>query len=147
MLSWAAPRGFESDWPRVRLSIMYPEADEEALAETLDVIDELRRDFPAVAARLRAEVVSGFRDYVLCMGGIESIAEWIEVQRDENGEVPEAEILRMAGAATLNVESHRQYGEGVAAVAWFPVEWDEEHGLEIPLVCNDDSDDEGDDFR
>ncbi|HEV7281255.1 MAG TPA: hypothetical protein VGN57_13710 [Pirellulaceae bacterium] len=144
ILSWGAPRGFELDWPRISLSILYPEANGQALAETLDVIDELRRDFPAVAARLRAEVLSGFRDYVLGAGGIDRVAEWIDVQRDENGEVPDAEILRLAGAAALNVESQRQYGEGVTAVAWFPVEWDEEHGLEVPLVGRGGPDDDGD---
>lgn len=145
IVSWAAPRGFERAWPRLSLSILYPEANEEALAETLDVIEELRRDFPAVAARLQAGVLSGFRDYLLCRGGIESVAEEINIQRDATGDVPDAEILRLAGEATLNVESHRQYDEGVAAVVWFPVEWDEEHGLEIPLLGDGDSDRDADD--
>lgn len=140
ILSWAAPRGFDLDWPRVTLSIMYPEANGEALSETLDVIDELRSDFPSIAERLRPEVLSSFRDFVLCMGGLDRIAEWIDVQRDEKGEVSDAEILRLAGAARVNVESQRQYGEGVTAVAWFPAEWDEEHGLEIPLVGFEDPD-------
>lgn len=149
VLSWSAPRGFDCDWPRVKLSIQYPHANEEALAETLDVVDELRAGFAPVAQRLRAEALSGFHDFALSVGGLDRLSEWIEISRDEDGGVSEAEILRMAGDATLNVESMHQYGEGVTVVAWFPAEWDEEHGLEVPLVgqsgFGDDDDDEGDD--
>lgn len=141
-LSWKAPRGFDSDWTLFSLTILYPEANEEALTEALDAVEELRSDFAHTATRLRAEVLQGFRDHAECMGGLERLAEWMEFARDDAGGVPESEILRMAGHATINVESLRLYSApGARIVVWFPAEWDEEHGLEVRLAGGEGFDD------
>jgi len=126
-VSWDSPEGFACDWTTFSLSVEFPPQDEDTLRRLLDVCARLRLRFPQLQEELRDQVLESFENYRDWVGRI----GFDGYELDETGNPTEASILKQAGDGGIHLDASD--ADYVRIAAFFSVDWDDEHGLEIDI--------------
>jgi hypothetical protein len=129
-LSWEQPLGFDRSWTSYSLTLIYPhgKGSDRVLQSLWGVVERLRTRIPEFDQDWQAQVIAHFQMYA----GQMQDWELEDYELDTEGEVTVASILRHAGRGSIVLQAFDKRGGEIDAQTYFNVEWDEEHGLELP---------------
>jgi ankyrin repeat protein/SMI1/KNR4 family protein SUKH-1 len=135
-VSWDSPNGLTSDWTTFTLSVQFRIGDKKKLQLMLDACDRMRKHFARHEAELRQQVLAHFE---MMREHLDQIGLLDDYDRDEDGNPTQAAIFQNAGAGSIHVAVFEEEESTVSIQVWFGVEWDEEHGLELSIPDEPDT--------
>ncbi len=130
VLRWDEPRGLACDWCEFGLTLRFSSKEPARLGRALDAYDRLRERWPEHLDAMRLAILSSFDAWREFLGRF----GWDGYDLDDDGNPTAASILEHAGNGGVHIAARRTETE---LSAFFHVDWDDEHGLDVALADDD----------
>lgn len=128
-LTWESPQGFDADWGKFSLELLFSRESPRLLPRLLDAAERLSRNISERSESWKQEIISHFRQVYW-----PQIGDWEldDYELDDDEEPTDESIIDKVESARIRLELHSDV-EDVQGKIWFAVEFDDEHGYEIDL--------------
>lgn len=122
---WSKPSGADCSWVRFELSFSMSMAGKTSRKRVIAAYTALLEAWQGIASRFQ-ELEADLRKYLIEVSGQIDVHEVDQVQMTK-----EEAVLRQVESGTIGLTYHE--GRPVEKTMYFHVEWDIEHGVEVPL--------------
>ncbi len=128
-IHWEMPRGFDVGWNHFELELTLDKKPQPAAIDALlDVAERTARHINRLSEQWKQELIEHFQD----QSGAMSDWELEGAELDADGQVTEASILELAGNGRIHLMAYDPDGQEIECRVSFPIEWDPEHGFDMP---------------